>query len=202
LDAARAEAVTKQQRMAVRHSTLQMKVDKENDSREAAKQQAKGFSSGSTAASREESQAAAQAALDSLRQHTNDQKNLADLGRRLQDEQALSDIYTSWIVLVEDRERAALHRMTESILWILLVLVAVYTASRLIDRLFIGLKAENKRIDTLRAVAKFAAQAVGAILIAFLILGMPNQTTTVIGLARAGLTVAMKEFSVGFMGLF
>jgi small-conductance mechanosensitive channel len=202
LDAARAEAVTKQQRMAVRHSTLQMKVDKENDSREAAKQQAKGFSSGSTAASREESQAAAQAALDSLRQHTNDQKNLADLGRRLQDEQALSDIYTSWIVLVEDRERAALHRMIESILWILLVLVAVYAASRLIDRLFIGLKAENKRIDTLRAVAKFAAQAVGAILIAFLIFGMPNQTTTVLGLAGAGLTVAMKDFIVGFFGWF
>src|SRR4029077_10242977 len=64
------------------------------------------------------------------------------------------------------------------------------------------MKAENKRIDTLRAVAKFAAQAIGVILIAFLIFGMPNQTTTVLGLAGAGLTVAMKDFIVGFFGWF
>ena len=92
--------------------------------------------------------------------------------------------------------------MIESVLWILLVLVAVYVANRLIEQLFTGMKAENKRIDTLRAVAKFAAQALGVILIAFLIFGMPNQTTTVLGLAGAGLTVAMKDFIVGFFGWF
>jgi len=202
LDGARVEAVTKQQRMAVRHSTLKVKIDKENESRVAAKQQAKGFATGGVAAKREDSKAAAKAALDSLREHTRDQKNLADLGRRLQDEQTLSDIYSNWIVLVESRERAALHRMIESVLWILLVLVAVYLSSRLIERLFAGMKAENKRIDTLRAVATFGAQALGAILIAFLIFGMPNQTTTVLGLAGAGLTVAMKDFIVGFFGWF
>ena len=92
--------------------------------------------------------------------------------------------------------------MIESVLWILLVLVAVYVASRFIEHLFTGMKAENKRIDTLRAVAKFAAQAVGAIGIAFLIFGMPNQKTTVLGRAGAGLTVAMKDFIVGFFGWF
>jgi small-conductance mechanosensitive channel len=131
-----------------------------------------------------------------------DQKNLADLGRRIQDEQALSDVYASWIVLVENRDRTALHNLIESMLWILLVLLAVYGASRLIERLFTGITAENKRIDTLRTVAKFAAQAVGAIVIAFLIFGMPNQTTTILGLAGAGLTVAMKDFIVGFFGWF
>ena len=88
--------------------------------------------------------------------------------------------------------------MIDSLLWILLVLVAVYVAGQLIERLFTGMTAENKRIDTLRAVTKFAAQAVGAILIAFLIFGMPDQVTTVLGLAGAGLTVAMKDFIVGF----
>jgi small-conductance mechanosensitive channel len=202
LEAAREEAIAKQQRLAVRHTTLQAKVDKEIESREAAKQQAKGFAKGNAAANREVSRAAATAALDSLKQFTRDQKNLADLGRRLQDQQSLSDIYSNWIVLVENRERAALHRMIESVLWILLVLVAVYAANRLIEQLFQGMKTENKRIDTLRAVAKFAAQAIGVILIAFLIFGMPNQTTTVLGLAGAGLTVAMKDFIVGFFGWF
>ena len=35
-----------------------------------------------------------------------------------------------------------------------------------------------------------------------MIFGMPNQTTTVLGLAGAGLTVAMKDFIVGFFGWF
>jgi len=56
-----------------------------------------------------------------------------------------------------------------------------------------GMTAENKRIDTLRSVVKFAAQAVGAIVIAFLVLGVPSQTTTVLGLAGAGLLRTERE---------
>jgi len=202
LQQARDETGKKQEYLTQKHAELAEQVEKDKENREAAKQQAKGFSKGAKAATRDESKAAAKAALDALKQYTRDQKNLADRGRRIQDEQELSDIYASWIALVENRERAALHHLIESTLWILLVLLAVYLAHRLIERLFTGMTAENKRIDTLRAVVKFAAQAVGAIVIAFLIFGMPNQTTTVLGLAGAGLTVAMKDFIVAFFGWF
>jgi small-conductance mechanosensitive channel len=202
LEQAREEATSKQQRLAVRHATLAAQVGKDKESREAAKQQAKGFSKDSKAASREESKASAKSALDSLKQYTHDQKNLADLGRRIQDQQELSDVYGRWIGVVETRERAALHNIIESTLWILLVLVAVYLASRLIERLFTGVAAENKRIDTLRAVVTFGAQVVGAVAILFIVFGMPTQTTTVLGLAGAGLTVAMKDFIVAFFGWF
>jgi small-conductance mechanosensitive channel len=202
LQAALEETRAKQARLGQRHSTLAAQVEKDKESRESAKQQAKGFSSSSNAASREESKAGAKAALDSLMQYTRDQKNLADLGRRLQDEQALSDVYARWIAVVEGRERVALHHLIETSLWILLVLVLVYLADRIIDRLFKGMTAENKRIDTLRAVVKFGVQAVGAIAILFIIFGMPTQTTTVLGLAGAGLTVAMKDFIVAFFGWF
>ena len=87
-------------------------------------------------------------------------------------------------------------------LWILLVIFAVYLADRFIEHLFKGISAENKRIDTLRAVVKFAAKAVGAIGILFIVVGMPTQATTVLGLAGAGLTVAMKDFIVAFFGWF
>ena len=170
--------------------------------REQAKQLAKELAQSSTGASREDSKAAAQAALDSLKQYSGDQKNLADLGRRVQDEQDLADIYANWIGLVEIRQRAALHSMIEGALWILLVVIVVYVANRIIERLFTGMTAENKRIDTLRDVVKFAAQAVGAVVILFIIFGMPTQTTTVPGLAGAGLTVAMKDFIVAFFGWF
>jgi len=196
------ETRTKQQRLNQRHETLEAQVKKEAENREGAKQQAKEFSSNGKADSREQSKATSKAALDSLKQYTRDQKNLADLGRRVQDEQDLGDIYASWIVLIENRQRAALHSMIESGLWILLALIAVYIANRVIERLFTGMKAENKRVDTLRSVVKFAAQAVGVLVILFVILGMPTQTTTVLGLAGAGLTVAMKDFIVAFFGWF
>jgi small-conductance mechanosensitive channel len=202
LQTARDETVAKEQRLSQRHTALALQVEKDKENRQAVKQQAQAFSQNTKAASRDESKTASTAALASLKQYTRDQKNLADLGRRVQDEQELNDTYATWIELVEVREREALHHMIEAGLWILLVLLAVYAADRLIEHLFVGMTAENKRIDTLRAVVKFAAQAVGAIGILFIILGMPTQTTTVLGLAGAGLTVAMKDFIVAFFGWF
>jgi len=51
-------------------------------------------------------------------------------------------------------------------------------------------------------VVRFAVQAVGVLLILFVVLGVPNQMPTIIGLAGAGLTVAMKDFIVAFFGWF
>jgi len=202
LQQAREETEQKQALMTLKHSQLAVQVEKDKESREAAKQQAQGFSKGNTATSRDESKTAAKAALDALRQYTLDQKNLADRGRRIQDQQDLNDIYANWIALIETRERTALHHLIETLLWILLVLFAVYVAARFIEHLFTGMSAENKRIDTLRAVVKFAVQAIGALVILFIVFGMPTQTTTVLGLAGAGLTVAMKDFIVAFFGWF
>jgi small-conductance mechanosensitive channel len=202
LQQAREEAQQKQATLTFRRSQLALQVEKDKENREAAKQQAKGFSKGSTTSNRDESKANAKSALDALKQYTLDQKNLADRGRRIQDEQDLSDIYANWIALLEARERTALHHLIECMLWILLVIFAVYVVDRLIEHLFTGVSAENKRIDTLRAVVKFGAQAVGALGILFIVFGMPTQTTTILGLAGAGLTVAMKDFIVAFFGWF
>ena len=91
------ETRTKQQRLNQRHETLEAQVKKESDNRATAKQQANDFTKTSKAASRDESKTVSKAALDSLKQYTRDQKNLADLGRRVQDEQDLGDIYTNWV---------------------------------------------------------------------------------------------------------
>jgi small-conductance mechanosensitive channel len=199
---ARKETTEKEAYLIKRHNDLAAQVEKDKENRDAAKQQAKEFVQGGKAASHEESKSGAKAALDSLRQYTLDQKNLADRSRRIQDEQDLADIYAAWSGIVETRKRAALHNLIECILWILLVVVGVYITDRLIEHLFTGFSSENKRVDTLRVVVKFATQALGAIVAAFIVFGMPTQTTTVLGLAGAGLTVAMKDFIVAFFGWF
>jgi small-conductance mechanosensitive channel len=199
---AQQDAADDRETLARQHGALIAQVQQHSESRESAKQQAKGFANNGNTSSRDESKAAAQSALDSLQHHRQDQKNLADLARRIADEQKLTDIYGRWIGLVEARQRAALHNMIEILFWILIVTLIVYLANRVIERFTTNLKTENKRADTLRAVLKFSAQAVGVIAILFLILGLPNQTTTILGLAGAGLTVAMKDFIMAFLGWF
>jgi small-conductance mechanosensitive channel len=202
LEAAREETTEKQQRLSVRHQAFEKHVEEEKPDRENAKQQAAGFSQSNKTVSSEDSKAAARATLDTLKHYTEDQRTLADLGKRIQDEQELSDIYSNWIALVASRERAALHNMIQAVLWILVVVLLVYLAGRVVDRLFSGFAPENTRVGTLRTVVHFALQALGAIAILFIILGLPSQTTTVLGLAGAGLTVAMKDFIVAFFGWF
>ncbi|PYX34680.1 MAG: hypothetical protein DMG80_01340 [Acidobacteria bacterium] len=92
--------------------------------------------------------------------------------------------------------------MLRSILWILLIATLGYGASRLVDRFLTGERADKKHLFSLRAVLRFALQALVVLLVAFVVLGIPNQTPTVLGLAGAGLTVALKDFIVGFFGWF
>src|SRR5258708_16757293 len=154
LEEARQAAVVDHEHLLQQHAALNAEVQQESGSRESAKQQANGFSKNTKTPSRAKSKAAADAALDSLKHHRQDQKNLADLSKRVADEQKLNDIYGRWIGLVEVRQQAALHNVIEVVLWILLVALMVYLANRLIDRFMVTLRTKNKRADTLRAVFK------------------------------------------------
>src|SRR5262249_3349440 len=118
----------------------------------------------------------------------------ADLDKRIQDLQELADNYSGWTALVNVHQRGAAHDVLESVLWIVLILLLVYLAGRLIDRFFSDLDAGRKRLVTLRAVTRFVIQAIGVVIILFVLFGMPNQAPTILGLAGAGLTVALKDF--------
>jgi small-conductance mechanosensitive channel len=129
-------------------------------------------------------------------------KILADLGRRVQDHQDLADVYANWAALVQSRRQAALHSIIRSVLLILLVLLGIYLADRAIDRSLTSLIRDQRRLRTLRVIVRFVFQVLGVLLILFVAFGMPNQMPTILGLAGAGLTVAMKDFIIAFFGWF
>jgi small-conductance mechanosensitive channel len=183
------------------HDALEKKIQDEKLGKPAVSQPAAGPLT-SPDQNRTDSKEATAAAVSSLRQLSNDQKNLADLDKRIQDLQELADNYSGWTALVNVHQRGAAHDVLESVLWIVLILLLVYLAGRLIDRFFSDLDAGRKRLVTLRAVTRFVIQAIGAVIILFVLFGMPNQTPTIIGLAGAGLTVALKDFIVAFFGWF
>jgi small-conductance mechanosensitive channel len=142
------------------------------------------------------------ASVAALKHLAGDQKTLAEFDKRAQDEQELADVYGSWIAVLQARERAAAHSILLSIMWVLLVVLAVLIADQLIDRFVDKLGIDRKRFLDLRVVLRFAAQALGVLAVIFIVFGKPTQMATILGLAGAGLTVALKDFIVGFFGWF
>jgi small-conductance mechanosensitive channel len=159
-------------------------------------------SSGQPASQVSSTTAPAPTAVTTLHRLSDDQKNLADLDKRIQDEQELANSYAGWIAVIHSHQRAAMHGMTQSALLIILILLVVYLTDRWIDRYLAEMGEERTRLHTLRAVIRFAVQAIGVVLILLVIIGAPQQTTTFLGLATAGITVAMKDFIVAFFGWF
>jgi len=61
---------------------------------------------------------------------------------------------------------------------------------------------DRRQLATLRSVIGVALQVVAIVLILFMLVGVPGQIATVIGIVGAGLTVALKDFIVAFIGWF
>lgn len=143
-----------------------------------------------------------QAVIATLHRLSKRHKNLADLDKRVQDHQDLADIYGNWLGVVQARQQATIRGFIRSALFILLVVLGVYLADLAVDRSFTNLIPDRRQMRTLRVVVRFVVQAVGVLLVLFILLGIPNQMPTILGLAGAGLTVALKDFIVAFFGWF
>jgi small-conductance mechanosensitive channel len=190
LQQARDEALQKREQLQQKHDS--------------AEQGALGQSNGSQAQEPPPSAGSSQdqSVIAMLRRLSNRHKNLADLDKRVQDHQELADVYGNWLGLVQARQQATIRGFIQSALFILLVVLGVYLADLAVDHFLTNLIADRRRMRTLRVVARFVVQAVGVLLALFIVLGIPNQMPTILGLAGAGLTVALKDFIVAFFGWF
>ena len=148
------------------------------------------------------SSGAAAADLATLKHLSKDQKNLADLDKRVQDEQQLRDVYGRWQDLIGRRMRATAHRILVALLFILLLAMAMFVAGRLVERWLSHMNVERRRLHTLRTVSRMAIQTLGLALALLIIFGPPNQLSTFLGLLSAGLAVILKDFIVAFFGWF
>jgi len=140
--------------------------------------------------------------LSQLRRLSDLQKSVAGFDRRVRDEQDLAAIYGQWGALVASRERRSLHALLLSVTWVLLIALVVWLANRSMEQFFERLAPDQRGLLTLRAVVRITARAAGVVLILLVIFGLPAQMATVLALAGAGLTVALKDFIVGFFGWF
>jgi len=152
-----------------------------------------------TSATNQTEHAAKMAKLNSLSQNT---KALATYDKRIQAEQQLAGLYGQWADILASQRRVAMHAILRSLLWILLALIFLVVAEGLIERYYMRLGRDRRRVGTMRLVLRFISQLIGVLIILLVLFGPPSQLSTVLALAAAGLTVALKDFIVAFFGWF
>ena len=136
-----------------------------------------------------------------LRSLSDQKKTLAELDQRIQDTQQLAAVYQHWTGLVQSRRSGMLHLVLQGLAEIFAIILLAIFADRAIHHAF-GRRADRKRLHQLHVIARIAIQVSAALVVLFIIFGAPTQMTTLIGLATAGLTVALKDFIVAFFGWF
>src|SRR3989454_8737534 len=140
------------------------------------------------------------ALLEKTKQISFDQQALTTYDKRIDAHKELADTYGQWIAIVASRQRAEVRQALWGILIILAILLVGVYFSTLMEKLVSRLTMDRRQIQTLHTVTRVAVQVTAVLLILLVILGLPGQLGTFLGLAGAGLTVALKDFIVGFIG--
>jgi small-conductance mechanosensitive channel len=141
-----------------------------------------------------------ESAVAQLRRRSDQTKTLSEYDKRIQACRQLTDVYSRWSAAVEARRRSALHGLVGSLAGVLSIVFGAILINRGLGQAF--RQTDRRRLHQLRTVSKLAVQVTGVLLVLLILFGPPTQMTTLIGLATAGLTVALKDFIVGFFGWF
>lgn len=136
------------------------------------------------------------------RRRAGDQKALTILDKQIAAETQLAGVYANWISVVAAKQRAVLHRLMKGLALILGILLVGLLFDSLFERLLAKTSLDRRQLGTLRAVTRVTLQILALLFILLVIFGPPNQLGTFLGLAGAGLTVALKDFIVSFLGWF
>jgi hypothetical protein len=191
---AKDEAESKAASLSSKHVALEKQVSEQTEQ----------FSQSSPASqehatrSRDESAAIVQ----STKRRAGDQKALITLNKRIADEKQLADIYGKWISVVAAKQRDVLHRGMIGVAIILGVLLVGLFFDGWLEYLLGRTSLDRRQVETLRTVTRVSLQIFAVLFILLVIFGPPSQLGTFLGLAGAGLTVALKDFIVGFLGWF
>jgi small-conductance mechanosensitive channel len=148
--------------------------------------------------SREESAAL----VKTTKRRSAEAKELASLDKRIDDQKQLAETYENWIEAVAAKQRAVVHNALNGVSFILgILLIGIFFDSWL-ERLLGKTSFDRRQVETMRTLTRVSVQIFAVIFILLVIFGPPSQLGTILGLAGAGLTVALKDFIVGFLGWF
>jgi small-conductance mechanosensitive channel len=201
------------------HNALESKVDAENTNPPSSAGASQAASNGATAAPTNQnvgdaSENGATAAptnqnvgdasdlVTTTKKRAGDRRALSTYGKRIDDEKQLAQVYDNWQLLVGAKQRAVIHRVLIDVAVILGILIFGLFFDDWFERLLGKTSLDRRQVETLRTVARVTLQVIAVLIVLLVIFGLPSQLGTFLGLAGAGLTVALKDFIVGFLGWF
>ena len=169
---------------------------------DAGKPAARGGQAAAVTASASAAPKQAESILSLTRQLAVDQRRLIVRDQRIVARNKLADLYGKWDDLVAAQQRVVLGQWLVGAAIVLLALLLLLFADGWLNRLLGRARIDRRQLATLRGVIGVCLQVVAVLIIVFTLVGIPGQWGTMLGLAGAGLTVALKDFIVGFIGWF
>jgi len=148
------------------------------------------------------SQEESEALLKRTEEISGNQKALAALDKRVEKHKELSAIYGQWMDVISAQQWTVFHHGVTGVLIILGIALVALFFSTWMNSLVSRLPMDRRQIQSLHTVTRVSMQFIALLLILLVIFGPPGQLGTFLGLAGAGLTVALKDFIVGFIGWF
>ena len=140
--------------------------------------------------------------VSATKRRSADVKALTSFEERIEDQKNLAETYRKWLDVVSAQQRGVIHRALSGIAVIVAILLTGIFFDSWLKRLLNKVRLDSRQADTLHAVISTGLQILALGLILLLIFGPPSQLGTILGLAGAGLTVALKDFIVSFIGWF
>jgi small-conductance mechanosensitive channel len=140
--------------------------------------------------------------LQKTKQISADQKSLASFDKRVDANKQLANIYGQWLAILEGQRRNEIYLTLRGALIILGIALVLMFFDRWLESLLGKTSLDRRQVETLRTVTRVSIQVFAVLLVLLVIFGPPSQLGTFLGLAGAGLTVALKDFIVGFLGWF
>jgi len=131
------------------------------------------------------------------------EKSRASLDQRIDNQHRLADVYTGWTGVLRRQETAVINRALKSIAAILVIIFVAVLLARTVEHV-LGTRTtmDRRSTQTLYMVTRVSLQVVAVLVILLVVFGPPDNLGTFLGLAGAGLTVALKDFIIGFIGWF
>lgn len=203
LDEARTNSAQKAQALALRRTQLAATL-------EAAKggivelahhtKAAKEAGNSAPAPSAQHTHEAAASLVNRTKTITADQEILTLLNRRAADQRQLVGIYSRWSALIAQRSQVLVHGLLLDALIVILILSTMLLLDEWLQHFLENPKLDRRQVETLRSITRMSLRVAAVLVIVIIVLGVPSQFATTIGIVGAGLTVALKDFIVAFFG--
>lgn len=131
-----------------------------------------------------------------------EQSRLTIRAQRVAARKRLAETYGQWRAVVGIEGNALLHSGLMDVAVVLVAVLLLLSIGRWLETLLGRAPIDRRQVATLRSVVGVSCQVVGIVVILLVLIGLPGQLGTMIGLAGAGLTVALKDFIIAFLGWF